>query len=539
MEIVEFKKVLSKALNIVDIGIQKGYFEENKREELNRKLQNILNNGIVYDLPGTAIYGIYSYDEKKLSYNVKVFKSEEEALVYILHEMKHGLDHYDDIWGFQYQNTGVGMQEGATQRFATDMAEEILSIKFPRIMQSSLKIQFNTYLDEYQIEDKLNEMFCIALGISMEDFIKIQNDPQKEELKKLIKKFNRYASYETFKRSLDEIYKIQEENWIDKQNYILEREEEPTDQQASRAMESICCCKQMCLRYAQEENPEVVNQIQEMSFQTTNEFGENFYDDFESSWHNDTMSEEEIVYQADYLNYQQTILNQIGSSVLNNECSIIFVSEFNYDSDNCDKIIYFQKGNSYQKMIIPMREDGTMDMINIRIQKVDDVYEIEDYINDCNGEFGVIANGPEYAKILNMTGQTKKAQHILEQWKYYLSKQDELEQIRSMVETEKKNDFLHFQSLVSMLNSSSNSVSINDDTLQNNNDSVCIEYENILIFENQIMTSNPSGSINLKLTPEEEEQCISRVKTAVENGDLLLNESQQILLNSYIHKKTK
>ena len=187
MEVIEFNKVLAKALDIVELGVKKGYFDENRKEELNNKLISIFKNGIVYDLPGTAIYGMYSPSEKKLYFNAKVFKSEEEALVYILHEIKHGLDHYDDIIGFEYQDKGVGINEGATQRFATDMAEEILNMKFPREVQSSLGVRFNTHLDEYQIEDKLNELFCIAMGISMEELIKMQNDPQKEIPLKTIK----------------------------------------------------------------------------------------------------------------------------------------------------------------------------------------------------------------------------------------------------------------------------------------------------------------------------------------------------------------
>ena len=39
MEIVDFNKVLSKALDIVDVGIKKGYFDENRKEELNNKEQ--------------------------------------------------------------------------------------------------------------------------------------------------------------------------------------------------------------------------------------------------------------------------------------------------------------------------------------------------------------------------------------------------------------------------------------------------------------------------------------------------------------------
>ena len=54
-----------------------------KKDELNNKLTSTFRNGIVYDLPSTSIYGMYSPSEKKLYFNAKVFKTEEEALVYI------------------------------------------------------------------------------------------------------------------------------------------------------------------------------------------------------------------------------------------------------------------------------------------------------------------------------------------------------------------------------------------------------------------------------------------------------------------------
>ena len=76
MDIVEFNKTLVKALDIVDIGIRKGYFDESRKGELNKKLISIIKKGVVYDLPGTAIYGMYSSGEKKLYFNAKVFESD-------------------------------------------------------------------------------------------------------------------------------------------------------------------------------------------------------------------------------------------------------------------------------------------------------------------------------------------------------------------------------------------------------------------------------------------------------------------------------
>lgn len=542
MEVVDFNKVLSKALDIVDVGIKKGYFDENRKEELNNKLVAIFNNGIVYDLPGTAVYGMYSPSEKKLYFNAKVFKNEEEALVYILHEIKHGLDHYDESIGFEYQDKGVGMNEGATQRFATDVAEEILQIEFPRNIQSSLGIQFNTHLDEYQIEDKLNELFCIAVGISMNEFIKMQNNPQKEEFKRLIDKFNQHASYEVFRESLDQIYMIQEETWFDENHNMLDKEKEPTTKQTKRAMELISRCKKLLLKYAERENPTAVDRIKEVYFMAINEYGEIIRDSYDepirqtNSEENDVMSEENIVMQADYINYQQNILNQIGSNVLNNECAIIFITEFRYEDDNCEKIVYFRKEESYQKIIIPMKDDKTIDIANISVQKVDDVNEIKISIEDCEAEFGVIANAPEYARILSMLGDDDKAQSILNKWNYFLSRQNELEQIRQRVEEQHRAFSDEMERLRSSLRDGGEIEASQQsyfDTLFNKT----IEYGNIVVSEDGITIINSDGSIKFA-TVEEEEQYISQIRSALENGEISLNRVQLGLLDSYTNGNT-
>ncbi len=537
MEVIDFNKVLSKALDIVDVGIKKDYFDKNKEEELNNKLITIFNNGIVYDLPGTAIYGMYSPSEKKLYFNAKVFKTEEEALVYVLHEIKHGLDHYNESIGFEYQDKGIGINEGATQRFATDIAEEILQIEFPKSFQSSLGIQFNTHLDEYQIEDKLNELFCITMGISMNEFIKMQNDPQKEKFKKLIDKFNQYASYEIFKKSLDQIYMIQEETWFDKNHNMLDKEKEPTIDQTKRALELISCCKKLLLKYAQRENLTVIDKIKEVSFMAINEYGEIIRDNYDESIEqrkleeNDVMSEENIVMQADYINYQQNILNQIGSNVLNHECAIIFVTEFKYEEDCCEKIVYFRKKDSYQKIIIPIKKDKNIDIAHINVQKVDDINEIKLSIEDCEAEFGVIANAKEYAKILRMTGDEEKARNILNKWNYFLSKQNELEKIRQRVEKQQRAFRDEMERLRSSLRNDEEIKTPQQsyfDTLFNKT----IKYENILVSEDGIAIINPDGSIEFATT-EEEEQYISQIRSALENGKISLNRVQLGLLDSY------
>ena len=46
-----------------------------------------MKNGVEYDINGKAVYGVYVSGQKKLYFNAKVYKDEEEAIIYMLHEM--------------------------------------------------------------------------------------------------------------------------------------------------------------------------------------------------------------------------------------------------------------------------------------------------------------------------------------------------------------------------------------------------------------------------------------------------------------------
>jgi len=542
MEIKEFNQVLSKALDIVDIGIKKGYFDANRSEELNNKLFSIIKNGIIYDLPGTAVYGMYSPSEKKLYFNAKVFKNEEEALVYILHEIKHSLDHYGEEIGFENNDIGVGTNEGATQRFATDMAEEILKIKFPIKKQTSLGIRCETTLEEYQIEDKLNELFCLSINISIEEFIKLQNNPQKEKYKKLIDQFNQYANFEIFRNALDEIYKIQEETWFDENHCLLEKEKEPTKEQTERAMKLINSCKRELLKYAKKGHISVVDKLKEPTFIAINKYGEIIRDSCEEenllnqTTPTDTMTEENIVAQANYILYHKNIIKQLNSHILNNDCEVVFVTEFGYEQQNCNKIVYFRKGEVYHKIIIPVLSDKNLDIANSKVQKVADINEIKDAIADCEAEFGVVANALEYIRILKLAQENEKAQNILNQWKYYVSKQGDLEHIRQRVVKRQQ----AFQEEMARIRNT-----LVDDDLATSQQSYFdnifkkeIVYNNIMIDEEGITIINADGSLKLA-SSDEEEHCLITIKEAVANGSLTLNRVQLNLLNSYTKSSYK
>ena len=462
MEVAEFRNVLSKAITIVDEGIKKGYFDESRRDELNSKLLRVIRNGLVFDIPGTAIYGAYYPSEKRLVFNAKVFKNEEEALVYVLHEMKHALDHYDDCVGFEVGDSGVGMNEGATQRFATDLAEEILHIEIPRESHSSLGVNMTTHLDEYQLEDKINELFCIAMGISMEDFIRMQNDPKKEEFNRLIERFNSHSNFEELRNLLDQIYHIQEETWFDNEGNFLDKEKEPTGEQTERTIKLINRLKELIIQYALVENPTVVDRIKAEAFMGINGSGEVLRDDFSAEMVKDkiksddeVLDENALISQDDYLKYQDSIISQIGSNLLNNECSIVFVTEFRYDRENLPKTVYFRKGDSYRKLIIPMKEDKTLDINGAIVGIVDDVHEILEDISDCEAEFRIIANGEEYARILRLVGEEERALDVLRKWNYYLSKKDEIEDIRIRSKENHESNMAYMSDLFSSLRNDS------------------------------------------------------------------------------------
>ena len=62
MEKNEFQKIFAKrSLQIINTGIRKGYFEQEDEKRLTRKLLQVVENGIVTNIDGTAVYGLYVY----------------------------------------------------------------------------------------------------------------------------------------------------------------------------------------------------------------------------------------------------------------------------------------------------------------------------------------------------------------------------------------------------------------------------------------------------------------------------------------------
>lgn len=445
MEKKEFQKILAKSLTIVDAGIKNGYFQENKKEELNSKLLTIFNNGIEYDIPGTAVYGVYVTSQKKLYYNAKVFKNEQEALIYILHEMKHGLDHFPDSIGFQKNNNAenVGSNEGATQRFATDIAEEILGEKIPETQQTSLGITLQTNLDEYQIEDKLNELLCKALGISKAVFLSAQNEENQETFNTIIHNFNKYANFRDFQQALDGIYAIQEETWFDENGNLLETEAKPTTEQTQRATKLIRICQSQIFQYVQKSNPDKLAEIKEGFIVPMNEYGEivRQHTDIEhtSQSNDETMSDRDMLYQADYMKYQEFLMNGVdlgdNTLVFISGLSVIPFEEIFEGEQTLKEIlevqneqllasIFVRSGNTYKAARITFDKNGVIEISDY--QEIDSLDNIIEHIEHSE----VIGNAPEYIRILKLQGKDKKAQEIQKKYEYFLKNKDRIDEIR-------------------------------------------------------------------------------------------------------------
>ena len=433
MKSEEFNKVLRKSITIIDIGIKKGYFKEEDKAKLTKRLIEVWNNGVIKDINGTAIYGYYSSGEQRLHYNAKVFENEQEALIYILHEMKHALDDNENSIGFdsKIDNTGVGINEGATQRFATDIAEEILGEPIPKKEQTSLGITLNTNLDEYQIEDKMNELLCMALGISKADLFKLQNQSDGKGLAKLKEMFDQYADFDLFQNALDAIYAIQEETWIDEHGNSLEKEAEPTKEQTARAKELIRICQEQVMKYIEKANPEKLEEIKENMIMIDGEI----------------MSNKEMLYQDDYLKYQEFItkgLNLEDSQIVYisglNQCNFDWIPGEEHEGTLKDilerynegrtETVYIRKGDIYQKIDVTFNSKGVIKCSEPQIFE-----DFDSLISEIE-EAEVLGNAEEYIKLLQLHGDKEKANIIQRKYEYFMNNSDRIPEIISKIKLE-------------------------------------------------------------------------------------------------------
>ena len=88
------------------------------------------------------------------------------------------------------------------------MMEEFTGNKAPINSYYELNVSFDTDMVRYQIEDKLNKLFCQALGIEQDELISMQNDKDMDRLNLLVSEFNEGADYERYFAALDGIYEL-------------------------------------------------------------------------------------------------------------------------------------------------------------------------------------------------------------------------------------------------------------------------------------------------------------------------------------------
>lgn len=520
MKVEEFQKVLEKSLSIIEIGIKKGYFKEEDKKVLTDKLLKVLKNGIVKDIPGNAIYGVYVSNQQRLYYNAKVFKNEQEALIYVLHEMKHALDDNEKSIGFdsKIKGEGTGINEGTTQRFATDLAEEILQVEIPKTEQTSLGIMLNTNLDEYQIEDKMNELICNALGISRADFLKKQNQNDGNGLSELKEKFDEFADFDTFLKALDEIYSIQEETWIDEDGNLLEQEAEPTKEQTEKAKGLIRICQEQVVQYVEKANPERLEEIKENMIMIDEKI----------------MSDNAMITQEDYMRYEEYIssLVDVGDS------KIVYISgleNHNYEpikgakADNIVEIlgnggsisesVYFRDGDTYKQM------NFTLDANNgIRQGLITDINNLDDITVEINSH-GFLGNPEEYIRMLRIQGKEEFANEKQREYEYFMNNREKMPELLQKGYDTRESDEL----AEALYNGEFVGESIDIDFSEFEKGT--IEYKGISISDDGLIYGvNEYGEITRKTVSEE---VISEIEESVKRGEISLNEEQrQTLLNA-------
>ena len=300
-----------------------------------------------------------------------------------------------------------------------------------------------TNLDEYQIEDKLNELLCKALGISKAVFLSAQNEENQETFNTIIHNFNKYANFRDFQQALDGIYAIQEETWFDENGNLLETEAKPTTEQTQRATKLIRICQSQIFQYVQKSNPDKLAEIKEGFIVPMNEYGEivRQHTDIEhtSQSNDETMSDRDMLYQADYMKYQEFLMNGVdlgdNTLVFISGLSVIPFEEIFEGEQTLKEIlevqneqllasIFVRSGNTYKAARITFDKNGVIEISDY--QEIDSLDNIIEHIEHSE----VIGNAPEYIRILKLQGKDKKAQEIQKKYEYFLKNKDRIDEIR-------------------------------------------------------------------------------------------------------------
>lgn len=204
---------------IIKLGIENGYFDPNKKQELSNKLSNVINRGI-NELDDSQGLAYFNPNNQTLGFNLNQITTEGDAITLILHEEKHILDYFIDCdnithvdnshVGFHYQHSGngIGQNESITDRFAINMAKLFTNNNIRTRTFDAFYLSFETDMIRYQVEDKLIQLFCTSTGITLDELISMQNDENMDRLDEIISKFNEFADYERYSVAIDGIYEL-------------------------------------------------------------------------------------------------------------------------------------------------------------------------------------------------------------------------------------------------------------------------------------------------------------------------------------------
>lgn len=221
MEIGEFKRVFQIASSqIIDTAIKLEYINPEKKEELELKLNEYLQNEVAYEMRYKEEAAEFNPNTHTMAFNVSKISSVQQAMILILHEEKHILDYYvdegrgffDELYdhvGIQDKDgNGIGQNESCTERFAVDVAEEILGETIESNKFQAIGLNFDSNMPNFHIEDYLNRLLCEVMQIPMGDLLIAQNGRSLEEFGKIANGFNDVADYNKFRGAIDEIYRI-------------------------------------------------------------------------------------------------------------------------------------------------------------------------------------------------------------------------------------------------------------------------------------------------------------------------------------------
>ena len=67
----------------------------------------------------------------------------------------------------------------------------------------AFNLSFQTDMVRYQVEDKLNKLFCTSMGITLDELISMQNDENMDRLNELIARFNEFANYDRYSAAIE------------------------------------------------------------------------------------------------------------------------------------------------------------------------------------------------------------------------------------------------------------------------------------------------------------------------------------------------